>query len=293
MEENSIPFTDSIDCDILMHKNAHFGKSFDVMLDYYNNDGVGVQNDFDFDRIEYLKSQEEKLQIDLFDELLLPAAKAAVEDAINMYEELKKLYEENSHEIPLLIANLILSEEEDPIEEKSSLIQLGEKALPALHTLLETPQLHDPLFPGYGLAPQRAVEILKAIGDMTSIPPLFAALRFQQFSLDEAIIEALLKMQHHAKPFLLKKLEGRPLCKDNEYAAMILSNFADLEVAKRALLQLKDEAVLKKETLSSYLICILEHLDPVNKKEEITSFLKTTQLTDDQKEEINLILTLS
>ena len=48
------PIAYSIDNAILMHRDAHFGGDFDVMLDYYQKEGKGISKDFDIERIQEL-----------------------------------------------------------------------------------------------------------------------------------------------------------------------------------------------------------------------------------------------
>ena len=65
MDENfgHIPLLDAIDLDILMHKDAHFGGNFDIMIDYYEKEGVGSMPDFETDRIIEIQTNIHILKI--------------------------------------------------------------------------------------------------------------------------------------------------------------------------------------------------------------------------------------
>ena len=53
-----LPIAYSIDNAILMHRDAHFGGSFDLMLEYYRKEGKGICKEFDIDRIKELPHTE-------------------------------------------------------------------------------------------------------------------------------------------------------------------------------------------------------------------------------------------
>ena len=56
-----LPILDELDTEILKHRDAHFGGNFQVMIDYYEQEGIGVVPDFDIDRIVELHELQEKL----------------------------------------------------------------------------------------------------------------------------------------------------------------------------------------------------------------------------------------
>ena len=65
MNSPSYPIIDSVDKEILMHREAHFGGLFSLMLDYYQEGGKGVQEAFSLARIEQLALLEKELQQNL------------------------------------------------------------------------------------------------------------------------------------------------------------------------------------------------------------------------------------
>ena len=78
-EFGHIPFLNAIDLDILMHRDAHFGSNFSIMIDYYKEDGVGVMPDFELERLEELATLEKSLGTSLSQDLLPPQALEQVE----------------------------------------------------------------------------------------------------------------------------------------------------------------------------------------------------------------------
>lgn len=258
----SHPLLDTIDIEILMHRDAHFGKNFSIMLEYYHQDGVGVMPDFELSRIEQLMHWEKTLKENLSDQLLPDTAKIAVEESKKLYIQLREVYEKpNSPPISLLISDLILSEEENPTKEIEALVAKKEEAVPSLISLISASTFYDPLNPGYGRAPIFAADALAKIGDERAIPHLFEALSYDNFYTDEAMISALIALGEPAKSFLIKILSGKLLGKDTEVAAMVLASFPpEEEIAKVALSRLEEPSILKKEHLASYLICACEGL---------------------------------
>lgn len=256
--EDYVPFSDTLDHLILMHRDVHFGGSFHLMIDYYKKDGLGIQEEFDIDRILFLKEQEELQGNEALEDLLSDSEKAAVEEALAMYRELKKVsLDEQGPSLARAIADLIFSEEEFPTKEIHSVVSFKEKALEPLHALIDSPSLYDPLFPGYGFAPLRAARALRLLGDLRSLPILFSALRFEQFWMDEEIIQVFSELQGESIPFLLKKLQGKPLSKENEYAAMLLSNFTNEAIAQEVLVFLLSKEPFSNEVFVSYLLLCL------------------------------------
>lgn len=260
-EDDEVGLTDELDHRILMHRDAHFAGEFEVMLRYYNNEeNVGIDPDFDPDRIAYLAHLEQEMGQNLASILLGSAEAEAVGRARKAYAQFKELYElEEKSPFPRLIADLILSEKEEPIEEIEAVVEQGSAIVPHLLALLHSDDFYDPLFPGYGYAPFLAIICLGKIGDTRAIIPIFETLS-KQFIFDEmAILEAFAEIGQPAKEFLLKILKSRPLTQDNPNAAFALSAFAhDPDVTDTCLEQLQDPLVLEKPLLRTYLQSLCE-----------------------------------
>lgn len=271
-----IPLIDTIDLEILMHRDVHFGGNFSIMLEYYENDGVGAMPDFEISRIKKLLQEEERLSINLSDSLLPDAAKHSCEMAKEMYFSLREVYEDkNSKELQVLISDLILSEDEHPTKEIEALVAYGKPALKPLIDLLHTDKLYDPLFPGYGRSPIFAAEVLAKIQDEKAIAPLFGALGQENFFTDEAMITALASFGKKAEAFLLSQMEMRPFSKDNEHAAIVLTSMPESEaVAKSCLKLLKEKDVRNNESFANYLILGCSGLKTSSEKEEFKSLAK-------------------
>lgn len=284
------PLLDAIDLEILMHRNVHFGGNFSVMIEYYQQEGVGVMPDFSLERIEDLASAEKQMGTDLADSMLPESAKIEVEKAKQVYLDLRTIYEqEDPPKLPKLIADVILTEEEEPKKEIEALVQCGKEALPALIDLIQADTFYEPLYPGYGRAPIFAAEALEKMHDPQAIPPLFEALGKQNFFTDEALLKALASFGDQAREFLAKRLMHKPLSKDNEIAAMALNYFPDSEeVAKLFLTMLEDPEVFKNQTLVTYSLCGCSALaiEDKSRLEDIYNSFKDKQL----KEECALIL---
>ncbi len=257
MDENfgHIPLLDAVDLDILMHKDAHFSGNFDIMIDYYENEGVGAMPDFELDRIKELQSIEQSLGQSLSKTLLPLPAIQLVEKSKKLYQTLKSAYETPEAVLPAAISDLILSEEEYPEKEIEAISTFGSKALDPMIQILENPDYYDPLFPGYGRLPIFAAIVLEQLQDPKAIPHLFSALGQENFFTDDAIIKALVSFGNDSKQFLLKRLTQEPFTKENVYAITALTTLDDdEEVAKIALSLLERKEVQRNENFLRYLI---------------------------------------
>ncbi len=258
-----LPLADAHDSEILMHRDAHFGGKFDVMLEYYIDEGKGVNPEFDLERIHALARIEKDMKTDLAPLLLSGVQAEKVAESKNAYKKLRHLYENPKAQTKnmLLIADLILSEEQVPQNEIDAIIAEKGAIVPALIELLKSEEFYDQLFPGYGLAPTLAARCLGLIGDKRAIIYLFEAIGQGDFFDEDVALAALKSIGKPAKEFLLKVVHGRPLNEDNEKAAIALIAFKeDEEVSKASLDMLKDADVRKDIPLSTYLILACEGL---------------------------------
>ncbi len=275
-EEEPFPLRDATDTLILMHREAHFGGQFAEMLEYYLREGKGVHPEIELSRIQELAKIENELKQDLAALFLQGSDAEKVARARQMYKDLRSLYENGKPEnrIARLIADLILSEDKEAEEEIAALIKEKSSALPALIQLIQSEDLHDSVFPGYGLSPNFAIKCLGHIGDKRAIITLFEAIGTGDFFDDDLILDALKAIGDPAKKFLLNVLHGKPLTEDNERAAIALIAFKeDPEVATAALTLLHDTTVRKDPVLATYLALICEGLQTENERASFKTLL--------------------
>lgn len=292
MEQTQTPIIDTIDMEILMHRDSHFGSNFEIMLEYYNQDCVGVMPDFQIEEIKKLQNLEREAGSNLSNIYLPESAQEIVKNAQKMYENLRDSYKK-SHPDPntILISDLILSEEDVPKKEIKALSDKGKEVVPLLINLVLSESFYDPLFPGYGRSPIFAAKALSLIQDERAITPLFEALGQDNFFTDEEIIKALCSFKNKAKDFLLKILNHQPFSKDNEYAAIVLSSMEeDQEISQASLKLLKKPKVLKRFSLASYLIFTCANLKSPKDQKAFSSIAKKKNLLSDLKEEMLLII---
>ncbi|MCY3974770.1 MAG: hypothetical protein OXF02_04405 [Simkaniaceae bacterium] len=254
MDDHHMPLIDTVDMEILMHRDTHFSGSFDAMIEYYLKEGVGVMPDFRVREMRRLNKLEEEAGHNLSVLYLPEPAKEHVQQACDRYRQLRDLYEKGRKDsIALRIADLILSEKVEPVKEMDALV--SPEAVSPLIDLLRTPSLYDPIYPGYGRTPIFVAKILGRIGDERAIPPLFEAIGQDNFFTDEEMIKVLHLFGDKAALFLLKRLRSKPLSKDNENAAIALNAFCDRpDVAKAALDALREQEIAAQPSLASYLI---------------------------------------
>jgi hypothetical protein len=261
----------AMDVAILMHRDVHFGGNFDLMLEYYVKGEKGINPLFEIERIQFLAASEVEMKKNLAAALLTASDAETVAKAKKAYKQLRELYEIHNPQkkYPLLIADLILTESEDPQEEIAAIVNEKGAIVPALLELIQSEDFYDTLFPGYGLAPSLAMKCLGLIGDKRAIIALFEAIGTKDFFDDSIAIEALHSIGDPAKKFLLTVLQGKPLNTDNERAAMALIAFKnDPEIAEICLKMLQETTVLKQILLATYLILNCETLSLDSQKEK-------------------------
>ncbi len=265
LDENGydLPLFEEEDRDILIHRDSHFGGSFQIMKEYYLKEAKGAVLDIDENRIEELEHLEEKLGRDLAPLVLTGKDAETIAFSRKLYKSLEKLYEANEKGPLLAIADLILSEEEDPHTDAQMIAKQGKEIIPFLIQLLQTPQLYQKECPGYGLAPVAATLALGLLHAEESIQHIFQLIGTSDFELESAALKALHLIGEKAKAFCLTILSSKPLTIDNDRAALALIDFsADEEVAKTLCTLIKDPEVMKRESLVSYLVLAVENLAP-------------------------------
>ena len=283
------PLVDAIDHDILMHRDAHFGGQFSIMLDYYAKEGKGVQPEFDLSRITRLADLEKELKQNLAALFLASPEIQKITDARTLYQNLKSLYEkkEGKTSYPKLIADLILAEAEEEESAIQAIVEKKNEVVPALIEVLRSEELYDPVFPGYGNAPFLAVQCLGKIGDKRAIISLFQALGEGDFFADDQIVDALHAIGQPSRDFLLQVIKGKPLNEDNEKAAIGLIAFKeDEEVANACfdLLQLPD--FQKDPCLSTYLALICAGLKDKEKQNAFSILAKNLSPSSNLKKDM-------
>lgn len=270
LHSEEFPLIDSVDQEILKHRDVHFGGLFSIMLDYYRKEGRGVQPEFNLSRIEELADIEEKMKINLAGLFLQSNDAIQVAEARAAYKALRDIYEvkQSKSIYPRLIADLILTEDEDAEAEIEAIVQEKAGIVPSLIELLKSEKFNDPLFPGYGLTPQLAVICLEKIGDKRAIISLFETLGEGDFFSDEQVIKALHAIGAPARDFLLRVLAGRPLTQDNEKAAIALVAFKDDEVVAEYCFDLLQQPDIQNDPcLPTYLVLASAGLKDNNKRE--------------------------
>ncbi len=243
------PIADEEAITILKHRDAHFGGSLSVMLDYYLKEGVGVQDEIETEQIEALMGFD-FLELSEEDAHEVALAKAA-------YDRLK--------EVDDPIADMILSEEEDPplSTNRAALIQL-----------LQDRAFANPLFPGYGRAPLLAARALGKLGEIEALFDRLLSVE-DEVELVEEILSALREAK--AKNFLIRMLKVHP-----REAAMALAAFEeDRDIAEAALALIPQ--VHDEHTLLYLVLCC----EPLRKEERFLRLANDESLPTSVRQEVS------
>ncbi len=250
---SELPLFEEEDRDILMHRDAHFGRNFTIMLEHYIDEGIGAILDVSPSRIEALMELEEKLGHNLAPYLLQGPDAEKVGQSVRLYKALQEQLQ-NRKKAPHVaaISELILSEEE-PQAASNRAALAGPSLIPYLIQLLQTSVLYDPLFPGYGQAPSRACLTLGKLHATSAIKLLFGLIGTEDFDTESASLQALKEIGEPALQFCLAQLASRPITKNNERAAILSAMFESTELAEAILTQLEDPEIRRVESLATYL----------------------------------------
>lgn len=292
--EEDIPlFGDSVDLEILMHREVHFGGNFAVMLEYYRRGGKGVNPDFEIQKIEDLAAEELRIGKNLAPLLLTAKEAEEIKTARDAYEGFRELYAVKSpkNKLPLLIADLILSEEEEPEKELEAILQEKATIVPLLIDLIRSEDFYNPLFPGYGKAYKSAAKALGLIGDKRALIALFESIGRGDFFDDEILLRALQAIGEPAKAFLLRVLKSKPFNEDNEKAAIALLAFKeDADVTSACFNFLKELDLKQQMALATYLILICEGITDQTLRNEFEAFSKQAYIPKDLALDFKAIL---
>lgn len=292
-EEDFFPVIDEIDRGILMHRDAHFGGNFLIMIDYYEEEGKGVQEEFPLYRIKELEGIEREWKENLAAIFLSGADMEKVVLARKSYQEFKAIYAsvETKSSPMYLVADLILSEEEEPSQAIEAIVQQGEKMVPFLMSALQNPNTYDPLFPGYGKSAEPLLMALKAFSSPTLLKPLFMLLSERHIELEEHLHSLLRKIGKPAEIFLIDIIKSMPVTNDSYDAAVALLSFASPMAAEVAIDLLKNW----KNKSSSHddfiiqLIYLCEHLSGEDRS-KLQKISTSDYWSQEVKEEMEWIL---
>jgi len=294
VEVPHFPIADVVAHDVLMHRDVHFGGSFDIMLKYYSTEGNGIHHEFDDGDIEQLRALEKELGFDLAPLILQGHEAEKVSRAKKAYQKLRDVYElrdsPEKHTVRLL-ADIILSEEEIPSKEIDAIVAEGERMTASLIELLTAEDFYDELFPGYGMAPAFAAMCLGKIGDEKAIRPLFESIGKGDFLVEENIFGALRNLGKPAKEFIVSIVKSVPITVDNERAAMALLQFKDdPAVAVACLEALQGLSMREHPILALHLILACENLVGSEERRSFVGIFESSTTPEHLRVDMNAII---
>ena len=287
------PLQSAIEASILMHRDVHFGGNFNIMLKYYEEGGKGISDAFDSTQIRRLAEMERESGGNLAASILTGADAEKVADAKKAYQQLRDLFKQEGKEFfyPQLIASLILSEEEEPMEEIQAIVAEKQSIVPSLLEVLKSENFYHPLFPGYGQAPALAAKCLGLIGDKRAMISLFEGIGRGNLDYEDSLLQAIKAIGTPAKDFLLAVLRSQPINEDNERAAIALSAFeCDPQVAESCYDLLQQIHFDPRLSLTSYLIFGCEGLQDEEKRRALHRLIEAPDTPKELKLDLRTIV---
>ncbi len=277
----------------VMHRDAHFGSSFDEMLRYYREEKKGAVLDIPLKRIESLREKEKSLGADIAPLLLSGSDAEKIQLAKKLYQELRTLFERGSEEkIVKEIVALILSEEEEYENDIDAILCIGKPIIPYLIEVVQSQTFKDPLFPGYGKAPLSAAYALGKLRAEEAIIALFELLCENPDEYEEVATGALTRIGKKAAEFLMRQVCKKPITSVNEQAATVLLAFeaedTAVAVAELFFSMLQDKEIIKIVPFACYLALGCEKLAP-KLREDFKKLLSDPNTPGQVKEEIKLL----
>lgn len=257
---NALPIFEEDDAAILLHREAHFASNFPLMLHAYEHEERAAVLDVTPEQIKKLMYIEEKLGSNLAPLVLQADDAQKIARIRKLYILLQNALSDTTNPDLALLAELILSEEEESeVVAHRIASQVTPSTIPSLIALIEHDLFYDPLWPGYGFAPCIAALVLGSCAKNTSktkeiVSSLFSMLQHDSFEVQNASLTALRQIGPAAKDFCIKLLHARPICRNNELAALALCSFSeDPEVSKAIETELQDADAQKHASFSLYL----------------------------------------
>lgn len=252
-----LPLFDEHDKEILLHRDIHFGGSFGAMREYYmKKDAKGICEDIHPDRIAFLESVQKMCGRDLAPLILTGSDAERVAKARIFYKKLQEIAQTKPKTPESTLAECILSEDDIDniiLNPPELLLQKPEMLIP----IISSEEFFDILSPGYGQAPLLAIELLGKLRYEGAIKPLFQLLGTVEEHFESAVLSSLHAIGEEAKNFGLKILQARPITRDTERAALMLTHFLpDADVQKAFVKELQDDQV--KGILKEFLLIGLE-----------------------------------
>lgn len=256
-EEDFLELSDEESQQIVMHRDVHFGGSFSIMLQYYEQEEApGIQEDILVERIQELYQLENKMGKNIASFILTGKEAERVHFFRSLYHQFQELYALSPlHSTERLIAELFLSDGkwEEVLDTRDTSIPLKEKVL---IDILLNGEFQDPLAPGFGTVPQAIARLLGQIPSESSIHALFATIGCGSFDLEEEVIHALYVQGEKARCYCMRKARtssGRDL----ERALISLQAFSPDEEVQQCARELLEYGKGMPPHLKEYLLLLV------------------------------------
>lgn len=257
-EQFENPLIDEEDRDILMHRDAHFGGNFDLMLEAYMEDKKSAVLDTSLKRIKTLAAQEKELQKNIAALLLSGVDAEKIAFVRKLYKDLASLFENEEKSLPKAIASLILTESDEANEEIDEVCSYGKAAIEPLLEIVESPLLVDPLFPGYGEAPLLAARALSKLQAKEAVMPILYLVK-EAPHFENELMTVLHSIGDEAKALLKARAEHY-----DDTALQALLSWQDEEVALFCFGELKKAP---EHALAPYFVLGCEMI-PIKERDE-------------------------
>lgn len=278
------------DINLIMQKEVHFSGNFKEMKDYYSDIKIiESRDDISIDRIQELIDLEEK-HGDL-KKYLHSADIEKINDSKSLYEELKAIALSKDEENAAIAEMILQADSSEEGEGIHRVVSLGNRVVDKLISILENEDLYDVIFPGQGMAPAKAVEALKLIGDSSAIWPIFLRIGKVNVYL-ETIFMSYLRLFNGLTKDLIVKILNRDIWTNDHRTAISVAGAIDFnqEISDKAYEILMDPKKCPNDQAMEIYMAILSLGDidsDINDKKE--AIKKASHIKDSVKDAISFM----
>lgn len=276
VEGDAFQVIDEEDRDILLQREAHFGGSFVAMEEYYQNpERIGVVEALSPNRIAFLADVERRLGQNIAPKILSGRDAEHIARAKKTYDMIAELsHNDVQNEMPssLKLFLRLINDEGELNSDEFALSDMEKNALlrdpKPLLQLASSDEFRDPLFPGFGKAPLRALQALAKSCVQEALPLFFRLLATAQEEEEEELLGLIPQFGEAGFEYARRTFLQRPVTPFHEKLILLLVKFMpthENEMKMLLLQELESQELYSFPSVLQWVIVGLSDLDEGSK----------------------------